>query len=205
MKQWIGLMMLAGALAGQDLAGTWQLSSKDGDGNPVNSELTLREEGGEWKGVLKLRNAAMEVKRIKRDGAKVVFEIAWEDALIAVELAAVEGGKVAGKWKAGDDEGAITGVKAGGDWAGVWKLVATRPNGGKTPLELEVKGDTATFKTPEGMEIPAQELKIAGNELSVDLVLPQATVKVVLKREGGAVKGTYSLGDGMSGPIEGGR
>ncbi|MBZ2184448.1 MAG: hypothetical protein K7J46_07015 [Bryobacter sp.] len=205
MKHWIGMMMLAGVLAGQDLAGTWQLSSRDGDGNPVNSELTLREEGGELKGVLKLRNAAMEVKRIKRDGAKVVFEIAWEDALIAVELAALEEGKLAGKWRAGDDEGAITGVKAGGDWAGVWKLMATRPNGGQTAIELEVKGDAAAFKTAEGQEIGARDLKIAGNELSVDLVLPEATVRVVLKREGGQIKGTYSLGDGTSGPIEGRR
>jgi hypothetical protein len=205
MKQWIGMMLLAGALAGQDLTGTWQLTSKDGEGNTVNSEITIREEGGELKAVLKIKNGAMEVKRIKREGAKAVFEIPWDDALIGVELAAAGEGRVEGKWKAGENEGPITGVKAGGDWTGLWKLVATRPSGVTTPLELEVKGETAVFKTPEGLEIPAQELKIAGLELTVDLVLPQATVKVTLKREGSNVKGTYSLADGMSGPIEGKR
>ncbi len=200
---WTGSLMMAGALLGQDLTGTWQLSSKDGDGNTVKSEITFREEGGELKAVITAKDGSIDVKRIKREGAKAVFEIQWQDDLIGVELAPVAGGKLEGKWKAGEDEGPISGVKAGGGWNGLWKLSATRPNGGTTRLEVDIQGEKAVFKTTEGQEIPAQQLKIAGNDLTVDLVLPQATVKVTLKLEGNSVKGNYAVGDGTTGPVEG--
>lgn len=189
-----------------DILGTWQLKSKDADGKTILSAITFRNDAGQLKAVIKADGKSIEANRIKKEDDKAIFEIQWEDDLIAIELTPNGQDKISGLWRSGDDSGPIEGTRAA-SLAGLWKLTATRPNGSTTKVDLDVnaEGDklVPSLRTPEGMQIPLDKIAIANSTMSFDILAPQATIKVQLKLEGSAVKGTWTTPDGNSGPLEG--
>ncbi len=185
-----------------DLNGVWTLNSKDGDGNPVKSELTIRDQSG----TLKSKDGNREIKSMKLKGNSVSFEVPWGDGMILVELEAT-GDTIKGVWKAGEDEGPINGTRAAAAaLTGLWKLSAERPNGSKTNLDLEIKSETvAILRTTEGQAIPLEQVAVGTDQISFTVALPQGNIKLQLKLDGGALKGTWATPDSVTGPVEGRR
>jgi hypothetical protein len=185
-----------------DLNGVWTLNSKDGDGNPVKSELTIRDQSG----TLKSKDGNREIKSMKLQGNSVSFEVPWGDGIILVELEAT-GDTIKGVWKAGDDQGPINGTRAtAATLTGLWKLSAERPNGSKTNLDLEIKSETvAVLRTTEGQAIPLEQVAVSADQISFIVALPQGNIKLQLKLDGGALKGTWATPDSVTGPVEGRR
>lgn len=183
------------------IIGSWQLSSQDGDGNTIRTQITFREDSGAVKAVLKTPNRSIDINRVKLDGAKAIFEIQWDDTFIAIELTP-EGDNIKGLWRAGDGSGPISGTRAN-SWVGLWKLSASRPNGGTTSLELDVKADGKyELRTPNGDIIPVEQFVANPDSLSFQINIPQGTFKIALKPEGAAAKGTWSSPEAGSGTIE---
>jgi hypothetical protein len=183
------------------------LTSKDGDGKTIISEIVFREEAGAIKASLKSEGKVIAIDRIKPQGDGVVFEINWEDDLIAINLSP-KGDGLAGEWKAGDDSGPITGTRLSeASLAGKWNLTATRPNGSTTRVDLDLTNDNgkwlARLNTPEGQQVPVEQLQVATDSLSFNIAMPQASIKVQLKREANTLKGTWTTPDQNSGPLEG--
>jgi hypothetical protein len=187
--------------AAPGVLGSWQLSSQDGDGNTIRTEITFRDEAGALKATLKTPNRSIEIDRVKLDGDKAIFEIQWEDNFVAVELTA-EGDKIKGLWRSGEDSGPISGTRAN-LWAGLWKLTASRPNGGATRLELDIKADGKyELRTANGEVIPVEQFMANPSDLSFQINAPQGTFKVVLKLEGDGAKGTWTSPEAGSGTID---
>lgn len=185
-----------------DLNGTWTLNSEDGDGNPVKSELTLRDQSG----TLKSKDGNRDIKSIRRQGDAVSFEVPWGDGQILVQLEA-SGDTIKGVWKAGEDEGPITGTRAAAaTLTGLWKLTAERPNGSKTNLDLEIKSETAAIlRTTEGQAVPIEQVAISAEQVSFFVAMPQGNIKLQLKFDGSVLKGTWATPDAVTGPVEGRR
>lgn len=198
----IAFLVTALSSLGADLNGVWTLNSKDGDGNPVKSELTIRRDGG----TLKSKNGNREIQSVKRDGDSISFEVPWEDGLILVQLKA-NGDALQGSWKAGEAEGPIQGTRsAAGILSGVWKLTAERPNGSKTNLDLEIQSEkAAVLRSAEGQSIPLDQIVITGEQISFTVALPQGNIKLQLKLDGTLLKGTWATPDAVTGPVEGRR
>lgn len=198
-------LLVSALSANPVLLGTWQLSSQDGDGNTIKSEITFREEAGDLKAILKAKDTKIDVTRIKSTDDGVLFEIPWGDAFVAIQLAPKGDSQIAGKWMADDQSGPITGVKSD-PWTGLWKLAASRPNGGTTRLELDLKpGGKFALRTANGDDIPVEQFALSGTDLSFNIAAPQGTFKVSLKLEGDGLKGTWSSADAGSGSVEGRR
>ena len=185
-----------------DLNGVWTLNSKDSDGNPVKSELTIRDQAG----TLKSKDGNREIKSMKRQGDALSFEVPWGDGIILVQLEA-NGDTIKGVWKAGENEGPINGTRAAANTlTGLWKLTAERPNGAKTNLDLEIKSETAAIlRTPEGQAIPLEQVAISAEQVSFTVALPQGNIKLQLKFDGNVLKGTWATPDSVTGPVEGRR
>jgi hypothetical protein len=208
MKIIITLLLSAGlSLAAPSIIGKWQLSSKDADGKPTVSQITFLEEAGSLKASLKADGKSVQVNRIRKEGEGVLLEITWEDDLIAVSLSP-KGDSLAGEWKAGDDSGPITGTRLPeASLAGKWNLTATRPNGSTTRVDLDLTNNDgkwlAKLNTPEGQQVPVEQLQVSTDSLSFNIAMPQASIKVQLKREANTLKGTWTTPDQNSGPLEG--
>lgn len=200
----IALVLLFSSISclAADLNGVWTLNSKDGDGNPVKSELTIRDQAG----TLKSKDGVREIKSMKRQGDALSFEVPWGDGIILVQLEA-SGDTIRGTWKAGDDEGPINGTRAAAiALTGLWKLTAERPNGAKTNLDLEIKSETAAIlRTPEGQAIPLEQVAVSAEQVSFTVALPQGNIKLQLKFDGNVLKGTWATPDSVTGPVEGRR
>jgi hypothetical protein len=187
--------------AAPGVLGSWQLSSQDGDGNTIRTQITFRDEAGTLKATLKTPNRSIDINRVKLDGDKAIFEIQWEDNFVAIELTP-EGDKIKGLWRAGEDSGPISGTRAN-QWAGLWKLSASRPNGGTTSLELDIKADGKyELRTTNGDVIPVEQFMANPSDLSFQINAPQGTFKVALKLEGAGAKGTWTSPEAGSGTVD---
>lgn len=204
-------LLVASALSmlGAGFAGTWALDSKDGEGNPVKSEITFREESGALKAKLKSRDMQYDVDSIKQEGDRVSFVIPWQENRVNIVLNAA-GDKISGSWSVEGDSGPITGARVGAAAvSGVWKLAAERPSGGTINVDLDLKSNSygwqGSLRTGDGAEVPIQDLAVTGEQISFVVPMPQGNVKLTLKVQGNSLKGTWSGADAATGAVTGQR
>ncbi len=197
------------SMIGAGFAGTWALDSKDGEGNPVKSEITFREEGGALKAKLKSGATLHDVDSIKQDGDRVMFVIPWQENRVSIILKAA-GDQMNGTWDVDGTTGPITGSRvAANPLIGIWKLAAERPNGGAINVDLDLKSNSygwqGALRTGDGAEVPIQDLAVGADQISFVVPMPQGNVKLVLKVQGSALKGTWTGADATTGAVTGQR
>ena len=190
-------------------AGTWAISSKDGEGNPVKSEITFREEGGALKALLKAGEMRREIDGIKLEGDRVSFVIPWQEARVNVVLNAV-GDKLNGSWNVEGDSGSITGARmVQSGIGGVWKLTAERPGGDPILVDLDLKSAgnawQGVLRRGEGQELAIQGIAVSADQVSFVIPMAQGNVKLVLKVEGDSLKGSWTGADAATGAVTGKR
>jgi hypothetical protein len=63
----------------------------------------------------------------------------------------------------------------------------------------------AVLRTTEGQAIPLEQVAVGADQISFTVALPQGNIKLQLKLDGGALKGTWATPDSVTGPVEGRR
>jgi hypothetical protein len=193
-------------LAAADLAGTWNVSTRNGNGDPMKSQLILKEESGALTGYLLTGDRKLPLPKLDRKGDQITFQIPYEEIMVSVRLK-LDGGALKGEWTVDSGETApVTAERAAASpVAGKWKLAATTPDGNEMKVDLDLKDDggklSGTLTIPDGTTLPISEAKLEGGALSFKLNTDQGAFILKLNLDGAKGKGTYQTPDGATGPV----
>lgn len=91
---------------------------------------------------------------------------------------------------------------------GKWKVAASAPDGNVYNVDLVVKdegGKPSAVLSSERGEMPLEDVKIAGDDLTFRLVMDMGPIAFKLKADGDKIAGALTLPDGTGGRVTGTR
>jgi len=203
----LGLFLLAPPAG---ITGTWDVSSRDQNGEPTKAVLAVKEEGGALTGSLQLGQRKIPLQKVEQSGDKVTLQMPYEDVTLTIKLT-LAGDSLKGEWSSSTGEtGPVTAVRqAANSLLGKWKVAAARPDGSELKVELEIKDEggklTGSLTMPDGVALPLSEVKLEGNNFTAKLPTDQGNYVVKLTLEGLEGKGTYQSPDGSTGALKASR
>ncbi len=108
------LLVAAQSDAGSDsgsLAGNWNMVSISPSGESIEWKLNIKQQNGALTATVANEDGKTAAKDFKVDGKKVHLITTYKGDEYDIDVQ-LEGQKLAGKWKGGDDSGATTGTKS---------------------------------------------------------------------------------------------
>ena len=109
----LAILILAAPLwASAPIAGTWNVSSVDPDGNPIRATLTMKDDGGKLAGSVTVEDMLLGVSDAKMSGGTFTCKVTYEGRVFEVK-AKVTADSIEGGWESsGGRKGAIKGNRA---------------------------------------------------------------------------------------------
>ena len=109
----MALMLFAVTLAAAPpIAGSWDLSTVDPDGNPVRATLSMKETSGKLAGTLMVEDMLLGLSDAAMDGDTFTCKVTYEERVFQVKVK-VAGDSLEGAWEsAGGRKGAIKGQRS---------------------------------------------------------------------------------------------
>lgn len=196
-------------VAAADFPGTWNVSSQNENGEPIKSQLVLKEEGGTLSAVMLAGERKVPVSKLQRQGDQISFQIPYNDITVTIKLT-LQGDTLKGNWSVESGEtGPVTAQRAAAaasaSPAGKWQVTATTSDGNPMKVGLEIKEDagkiSGTLTTPDGNALPIAEAKLEGAVFSFKLPTENGAFTLKLTIDGNSAKGTYQTPDGATGPL----
>ena len=196
------ITLLAGAGLAADIAGKWDITAQSPAGRSMKLELILKLDGDKITGTLGSERGTVDLADAKLEGSDFSFKITVE-GVYTVKLT-LSGDSMKGT-STGEDGSVwqITAAPAGGI-TGKWKLNGKRADGGEDNVELDLKDDGGKLTgaiLAQGTELPIQDVKLEGKQLSFRLPTPQGEYTLKLTIGENSMKGTYSSGDSKPGEL----
>ena len=108
------LLAAAQSDAGSDsgsLAGNWNMVSISPSGESIEWKLNIKQQNGALTATVANEDGETAAKDFKVDGKKVHLITTYKGDEYDIDVQ-LEGQKLAGKWKGGDDSGVTTGTKS---------------------------------------------------------------------------------------------
>lgn len=95
----LGILVIAAGLlsAAPALVGTWNCSTTDPDGNPIQAVFTVREDGGKLTGNVTVGDIVAPVAAVIADGDVFRFQVTIQDQTYAVQFKVADS-KLEGTW-----------------------------------------------------------------------------------------------------------
>jgi len=189
------------------VTGTWDVSSRDQNGDPTKAVLVVKEDGGILKGSLQLGERKIPLDKFEQNGDKITMQMPYEDITLTIKLT-LTGDTMKGEWSTSTGEtGPVTATRQAGNPAlGKWKIAASRSDGSEMRVELELKDDSgkivATLTLPDGMSLPVSETKLENGSFTGKLVTDQGNYVLQLTLLALEGKGTYQSPDGSNGSLK---
>ena len=189
-----------------DFPGTWNVTSQNENGEPMKSQLILKDEGGTLSAVLLSGENKIPVSKFLRQGDQISFQIPYRDITVSIKLT-LQGDRLKGNWTVESGEtGSVNGERAAtSPVSGKWTLTATMQDGNQMKVTLEVKDEggklSGTLTTQDGNSLPIAEGKLESNVLAFKVPTDNGAFTLKLTFEGESGKGTYQTPDGASGPL----
>lgn len=200
----LGLLLLAPPAG---VTGTWDVSSRDQNGDPTKAVLIVKAEGGALTGSLQLGERKIPLQKVEQNGDKVSLQMPYEDVTLTVKLT-LTGDTMKGEWSTSSGEtGPVNATRqAGNPLLGKWKVAASRSDGSEMKAELELKDDAgkiaAMLTLPDGMSLPLSETKLDSGNFTGKLVTDQGNYVIHLALQATEGKGTYQSPDGSNGSLK---
>lgn len=93
---------ITGARLGNGLGGVWKLSAVRPNGSTVNAEMELKQEGGEWKGVMRAPEAgSIGLQQLAVTPDQVGFQVDTQNGSVKI-LMKLQDGLLKGTWSTAD-------------------------------------------------------------------------------------------------------
>jgi len=100
---------ITGARLGNGLGGVWKLSAVRPNGSTSEAEMELKQEGGEWKGVMRSPEGSLSLQQLAVAPDQVSFQADTSRGLVKIQMKLQEG-MLKGTWSTVDSiSGAIEG------------------------------------------------------------------------------------------------
>jgi hypothetical protein len=100
---------ITGARLGGGLGGVWKLSAVRPNGSTSEAEMELKQEGGEWKGVMRSTEGSLALQQLAVAADQVSFQAETSRGLVKIQMKLQEG-MLKGTWSTVDSiSGAIEG------------------------------------------------------------------------------------------------
>ena len=108
----LGIMLIAAGLvaAAPALVGTWNCSTTDRDGNPIQAVFTVKEDGGKLVGNVMVEEIVAPISDVVADGNDFHFKVTIQEQTFEVQLK-VAGSTLEGTWIRGDRKGTLKGTR----------------------------------------------------------------------------------------------
>ena len=201
-------------LFGGAIAGKWDVTATDPEGQVHKSQMIVQEEAGALKGVVKAGDREIPMQQVSFAGEELSFKLPWGELNLTIK-AKLSGDELKGTFSTDSgDSGTLVAKRvveaaAATGAAGKWKLTAVRENGNEMKVDLELKAEAGKWSgsivTPDGMAIPIAEVVVDGPQVSFKIPTDQGSFVLKLVAEGPGMKGTYTTPDGNSGALSASR
>jgi hypothetical protein len=108
----LGIILIAAGLlaAAPALVGTWNCSTTDRDGNPIQAVFTVKEDGGKLVGNVMVEDIVAPISDVVADGNDFRFKVTIQEQTFEVQLK-VAGSTLEGTWARGDRKGTLKGTR----------------------------------------------------------------------------------------------
>lgn len=180
------------------LAGRWDVTTTNNDGEKMKAVLTVTESGGSSTAALAVGDQKIPLENVAVTADQISFRLMWGSTGVNVK-AKLDGEKLAGAWTADSGEtGSVGAVRAAAPpsptafFTGKWKLTVNRPDRDPLKAEMDVKDEAGALSTtllaPDGMTIPCKT-SLEGGTLTVAVDAGSATYTLKFERDGDGMKG----------------
>ncbi len=184
--------------------GQWDISYRIGERDVTGKLVVSEKADGTLDGKWVSERGGSEISNVKFQNGKLTFnrkstfnERTFESTFDGT----VKGNELAGAFKGERGEMAATGKRIGAPLVGKWELTSTSDRGTRTST-LTVNGDLSGRYESFGGEIPIQDLKLEGNQVTfaVEMGFGDRTFKLDFKGtlDGNALKGQMTSERGTS-------
>jgi len=202
-----GAVPAADAAPAANIAGRWDVTAQSPAGRSMKLELILKQDGDKITGTLGNERGTVDLTDARLEGNDLSFKLVVESGY-TVKLT-LSGDSMKGTSTGSDGEAwqvsaARPAAAPAGSITGKWKLSGKRADGGEDNVELELKDDGGKLTgaiLAEGMNLPIQDVKLEGKELSFRLPTPQGEFTLKLTVGENSMKGTYSRADTKPGEL----
>jgi hypothetical protein len=108
----LGIMLIAAGLlaAAPALVGTWNCSTTDHDGNPIQAVLTVKEDGGRLAGNVMVQDIVAPISDVVAEGNDFRFKVTIQEQTYEVQLKVADS-NLEGTWARGGRRGSLKGTR----------------------------------------------------------------------------------------------
>jgi hypothetical protein len=201
-----------------DIAGKWNLTAKDPDGNEIKGQMVLKIEDGKLTGTIGSAQGTSPLSGVEFKDNVFTCKLTYGDNLVTLKLT-LDGDTLKGNWAT--DNGASGPVecireqeaqtaKADSPAAGVWKIDTVGPNGNPIKVQLTLKQTDGAWSgqlvvEEYGLTLPLEEVKVQGADVTLKVVTDSGAYAIEAKVSGDKLEGTSTAADGTKSKFSGTR
>lgn len=201
-----------------DVAGKWNLTAKDPDGNEIKAELVIKSEDGKLSGTIATPQGTSPLKDVEFKDNVLTCKLMYGDIPVTLKMT-LDGDTLTGNYTADDgNTGPVEATrqpdaktaKVDSPAAGVWKVDTVGPDGNPIKVQLTLKQDNGAWSgqlvvEEYGMTLPLQDVKVQGADVSLKVVTDSGTYVMEAKVTGDKFEGTSTAPDGTKSKFSGTR
>jgi hypothetical protein len=165
-----------------DIAGKWNLTAKDPDGNDIKGQMVLKYEDGRLSGTIGSSEGTNPLKEVDFKDNVFTCKLMYGDNQVTLKLT-LDGDTLTGNWSTEDGTtGRVectraklaAAAKADSPVAGVWKIETAGPDGNPIQAQLILKQEQGVWSgqlvvTEHGLTLPLEDIKVQGAALSLKI------------------------------------
>ena len=171
-----------------DIAGKWNLTAKDPDGNDIKGQMVLKYEDGKLSGTIGSAQGTNPLKEVEFKDNVLTCKLMYGDNQVTLKLT-LDGDTLKGNWSTEDgntgpvecirDKEAAA-AKADSSVAGVWKIETAGPDGNPIQAQLILKQEQGVWSgqlvvVEHGVTLPLEDIKVQGAALSLKIPTDNGT------------------------------
>ena len=171
-----------------DIAGKWNLTAKDPDGNEIKGQMVLKYEDGKLSGTIGSAQGTNPLKEVEFKDNVLTCKLMYGDNQVTLKLT-LDGDTLKGNWSTEDgntgpvecirDKEAAA-AKADSPTAGVWKIETAGPDGNPIQAQLILKQEQGVWSgqlvvVEHGVTLPLEDIKVQGAALSLKIPTDNGT------------------------------
>jgi hypothetical protein len=171
-----------------DIAGQWNLTAKDPDGNEIKAQMVLKNEDGKLSGAIGSPERMSPLTAVEFKDHVFTCKLMYGDNQVSLKLT-LDGDTLTGNWSTDDGTtGPVectrakqaAAAKADSPVAGVWKIDTAGPDGNPIQAQLILKQEQGVWSgqlvvVEHGVTLPLEDIKVQGAALSLKIPTDNGT------------------------------
>lgn len=201
-----------------DIAGKWNLTAKDPDGNDIKAQMVIKNEDGKLSGTVGTSEGTSPLKEVEFKDNVLTCKLTYGDTPVTLKLT-LNGDTLKGDWSTDDGntgpvectrEKEAPAATADSPVAGVWNIDTVGPDGDPLKAQLTLKQENGAWGgqlvvEEHGLTLPLEDVKVEGTNVSLKVSTDDGTYAVEGKVSGEKFEGTAVAPDGTKNKFSGTR